>query len=67
MPFTGKATYSAGSNLPELAEDVADIIGIVSPYETPLLDHLGDPQRGATSTIHEWIEDALIPRLENER
>ena len=67
MPFTGKASYSAGAILPELAEDVADIIGIVSPYETPLLDHLGDPQRAATSTIHEWIEDALLPRLENER
>lgn len=61
MPFTGKATFSAGSTLPELAEDVSDIIGIVSPYETPLLDHLGDPQRSARSTIHEWLEDALLP------
>jgi hypothetical protein len=61
MPFTGKATYSAGSSLPELAEDVSDVIGIVSPYETPLLDHLGDPQRAATSTVHEWLEDTLLP------
>jgi hypothetical protein len=61
MPFTGKATYTAGATLPEIAEDVADIIGIVSPYETPLLDHLGDPQRSATSTRHEWLEDALLP------
>ncbi|MEM9753091.1 MAG: DUF5309 family protein [Planctomycetota bacterium] len=59
MPFTGKATYSAGSSLPEMAEDVSDVIGIVSPYETPLLDHLGDPQRVATGTVHEWLEDAL--------
>ena len=29
MPFTGKATYAAGTNLPELAEDVSDLIGIV--------------------------------------
>ena len=29
MPFTGKATYSAGATLPEIAEDVSDIIGIV--------------------------------------
>ena len=43
MPFTGKATYSAGATLPEIAEDVSDIIALVSPYETPLLDHLGDP------------------------
>jgi hypothetical protein len=27
MAFTGKATYSAGTNLPELAEDVSDLIG----------------------------------------
>ncbi|MFG0315002.1 MAG: DUF5309 family protein [Phycisphaerales bacterium] len=61
MAFTGKATYSAGAQLPELVEDVSDIIGIVSPHETPLLDHLGDAKRAATSTVHEWIEDALLP------
>lgn len=65
MPFTGKATYNAGVDLPELMEDVSDIIGIVSPFETPLLDHLGDPRRTATNTIHEWIEDALVSRLTN--
>lgn len=61
MAFTGKATYSAGSTLPELAEDVSDLIGIISPYETPLLDALGDPLREATSTHHEWLEDELLP------
>jgi hypothetical protein len=61
MAFTGKATYSAGTALPELAEDVADLIGIISPYETPLLDALGDPLREATSTHHEWLEDELLP------
>jgi len=61
MAFTGKATYSAGATLPELAEDVSDLIGIVSPYETPLLDALGDPLREATSTHHEWLEDELLP------
>jgi len=64
MPFTGKATYSAGANLPEVAEDVSDIIGLISPYETPLLDHLGDPQRTATSTVHEWLEDTLLPNYD---
>jgi hypothetical protein len=64
MSFTGKATYSAGSTLPEIAEDVSDIIGIVSPYETPLLDHLGDPQRAAMSTVHEWLEDELLPNTD---
>jgi len=63
MGFTGKATYTAGATLPEIAEDVSDIIGIVSPFETPLLDHLGDPARSATSTHHEWLEDLLFTRL----
>lgn len=64
MAFTGKATYSAGPNLPEIAEDVSDIIGIVSPFETPLLDHLGDPPRAARSTVHEWLEDSLLPNTD---
>ena len=61
MAFTGKATYSAGTTLPELAEDVSDLIGIISPYETSLLDALGDPMREAMSTHHEWLEDELLP------
>lgn len=65
MAFSGKSTYSAGASLPELAEDVSDIIGIVSPYETPLLDHLGDPARMATSTVHEWLEDSLLPNSDS--
>lgn len=64
MPFSGKATFTAGVDLPELAEDVSDIIGIVSPYETALLDHLGDAKRPAHSTIHEWIEDTLLPNTD---
>ncbi len=61
MAFTGKATYTAGTTLPELAEDVSDLVGIISPYETPLLDALGDPLREAASTHHEWLEDELLP------
>lgn len=61
MAFTGKATYSAGATLPEIVEDVSDIVSIVSPYETPLLDHLGDAPRSAASTYHEWLEDDLLP------
>jgi len=64
MAFTGKATYSAGDALPEIAEDVSDIVSIVSPYETPLLDHLGDAARAATSTYHEWLEDELLPNTD---
>lgn len=64
MPFTGKATYAAGADLPEIAEDVSDIIGIVSPFETPLLDHLGDAKGAARSTVHEWLEDSLLPNTD---
>ena len=64
MSFTGKSTYTAGPGLPELAEDVSDIIGIVSPHETPLLAHLGDPRQSAMSTVHEWIEDSLLPNFD---
>ena len=64
MPFTGKATYSAGATLPELLEDVSDIIGLVSPHETPLLDLLGDGPRAASSTVHEWLEDTLLPNTD---
>ncbi|MGP1345246.1 MAG: SU10 major capsid protein [Phycisphaerales bacterium] len=64
MAFTGKSTYSAGASLPEISEDVSDIIGIVSPHETPLLDWLGDPRTEARSTVHEWLEDALLPNTD---
>lgn len=61
MAFTGKATYTAGAGLPEIAEDVSDIVGIISPVETHLLDAIGDPMREAKSTYHEWLEDSLVP------
>jgi len=64
MGFSGKATYAAGVDLPEVAEDVSDVIGIVSPFETPLLAHLGDARRPAFGTVHEWIEDALLPNTD---
>ena len=61
MPFTGKATYSGGASLPEISEDVSDLVSINSAHETPLLDALGDPSRVARSTVHEWLEDTLLP------
>jgi hypothetical protein len=65
MSFSGKSTFSSGTDLPDLMEDVSDIISIVSPFETPLLSLLGDAKRPATSTIHEWIEDTLNPNTDN--
>jgi len=64
MTFTGKATYDAGSTLPELAEDVSELVGIISPFDTPLLDAIGNAPYPAKSTHHEWIEDALLPNTD---
>src|SRR4051812_26629856 len=61
MAFTGKATYTAGAGLPGIAGGVSGLVGINSPWETPLLNVLGDASRPARSTIHEWLEDALLP------
>ncbi len=65
MSFSGKATYAAGVDLPEIIEDVSDVIGIISPFETPLLNHLGDAKRAAASTVHEWLEDTLLPNADS--
>ncbi|MGH7244824.1 MAG: SU10 major capsid protein [Phycisphaerales bacterium] len=65
MSYSGKPTFAAGSDLPEIMEDVSDLVGIVSPYETPLLDYLGDAKRPALSTIHEWMEDTLLPNSDS--
>src|SRR5215831_18927345 len=64
MSFTGKATYTAGPTLPEIAEDISDLVAINSPHETSLLDALGDAVRPARSTIHEWLEDQLLPNTD---
>ncbi len=61
MGFSGKATYSGGSGLAEMVDDVSDLVSIVSPHETGLLDALGDPLTAATSTRHEWLEDEILP------
>lgn len=63
MSFTGKATYSAGSTLPELVDDVSDLVGLISPFDTPLLDAIGSPRYAAQSTRHEWFEDQLNPHF----
>ena len=60
MPFTGKATHSAGTSLPEIAEDVSDLVAIAAAAETPLLDILGDPLRPARSVVHGTPEAATI-------
>ena len=50
MAFTGRAIYS---NFATLREDVADLVSMISPTETPLLDYLGDADRAATNVFHQ--------------
>ncbi|MCA8916644.1 MAG: DUF5309 family protein [Planctomycetes bacterium] len=64
MSFTGKATYDAGASLPELVDDVSDLVGLISPFDTPLLDAIGSPRFAAKSTRHEWFEDQLNPNFD---
>lgn len=58
MAFSGRAVYS---NFTATAEDVSDIVSMISPRETPLLDILGDAPFPARSVLHEWLEDDLSP------
>ena len=66
MRFTGKPVCS-GTSRPDViehmralaacAEDLSDIVQIVAPYETPLLEHLGDARKPALSKKHIWADD----------
>lgn len=60
MAFSGKAIYDSGV-FDDIAEDVSDMISMISPYESPLLDVIGDGDRPATNVLYEWLEDALQP------
>jgi hypothetical protein len=65
MAFTGKAVYDSGV-FPETAEDVSPVVSVISPFETPWLDLIGDSNQSATNVIHEYMEGRLAPsRLYN--
>ena len=58
MAFTGLATYD---NSTIIGEDVSDILRLISPVETPLLDLLPQPDTPVTNTHHQWTEEELGP------
>lgn len=60
MAFTGRAIYDTGV-FNGVAEDVSDIISMISPFETPLLDRLAQAPRPAANVLHEWLEEDLNP------
>ena len=59
MAFTGTALYSMFTN--EVAEDVSDIVSLISPRVTPFLDAVGDGDTPFTSSYYTWLEKALLP------
>ena len=58
MPFSGLATYDDSTII---GEDVSDILRLISPVETPLLDLLPQPDTPVTNTYHQWTEEELGP------
>lgn len=60
MAFTGRATNDS-TVFASMHEDVSDIIGMIAPSESPLLDVLGDATEPATNVYHEWLEEDLNP------
>jgi len=60
MAFTGRAIYDSGV-FDGVAEDVSDIISMIAPYETPLLNALPQAVNEAQNVLHEWLEDDLAP------
>lgn len=60
MAFTGLALYNSGF-FDGVAEDVSDMVSMISPYETPLLDRLTPASQPAQNVLHEWLEEELAP------
>jgi hypothetical protein len=61
MSFNGKSTYDGGTTMPEIIDDVSDLVGIISPFETPLLNAIGPARQPVRNTRHDWLEDKLNP------
>lgn len=60
MVFSGKALYDSGV-FSEIAEDVSDLVTLISPSETDFLNMLAAPMQPAFNVLHEWLEEKLGP------
>ncbi len=60
MSFSGKAVYDVNV-FTNIVEDVSDLVSMISPSETTLLDRLGDPFEAANNVLHQWEEEDLAP------
>lgn len=61
MPFTGRAIYD---DFTAIHEDLSDLVSLLAPFETPLLDILGTSERPAMNTLHEWLDVGLNPHTD---
>ena len=59
MAFTGKATYSAFAA--EVQVDLAPLVELLAPVETPVLDYVGDAEFPARSVEHKWLQEEYAP------
>lgn len=58
--FTGRAVHDPGV-FSGIKEDVHDLVSLISPRETPLLNIIGDALFPARNVFHEWQEEELAP------
>lgn len=60
MTFTGRAIYDDFIHT-GVAEDVSDMVGMISPFETKLLAALSSANAPAQNVLHEWLYETLNP------
>lgn len=58
MAFNGLAVYD---DFAVIDPDVSELLLLLSPRETPLLNRLPQAARAATNVLHSWVEQALGP------
>lgn len=61
MAFNGLAFYDS-TFFDGAKESVHELVELLSPHETPLLDMLGTSAQPAINVYHQWLEDELQPR-----
>ena len=59
MAFTGTAVYDIFNN--EIAEDVSEVVSMISPKTARFLDDLPTPDFPVISKAYSWEEDKLLP------
>ncbi len=58
MPFTGLAVYDDPDSI---AEDISELLLLLSPTATPFLNAIAQAQKSATDVTHKWHSERLGP------